>query len=154
MAEMPQDRPRLLHKRDATSPETSATVDVTDLLARLADRTEELAQAKVRQEYAEADLKRKTREMAAEREAHSERHRQLEADCEQLEAECQQVEAECRELEAEVSRQREARAAVEADLKRAHQRVAGLQHQLQIVSAQLREDNKAGPQPRWRRSDS
>jgi chromosome segregation ATPase len=154
MAEMPQDRPQLVHNRGAPSPDTTATVDVTDLLARLADRTEELAQAQVRQEHAEADLKRKLREMAAERKAHRETRSQLEADCQQLEAECQQVEAECRELQAEVAREREARAAVEADLKRAQQRVAALQHQLQIVSAQVREEIKAGPQSRWRRSDT
>jgi chromosome segregation ATPase len=154
MAEMPQDRPQLLHTRGSPSPGTTATVDVTDLLARLADRTEELAQAKVRQEHAEADLKRKTREMAAEREAHSETRSQLEADCQQLEAECQQVEAECRELESEVARQREARVAVEADLKRAQQRIAALQHQLQAVSVQLREENRAAPQSRWRKSPS
>jgi chromosome segregation ATPase len=154
MPEMRQDRPQLVGKRDAPSPDTTATVDVTDLLARLADRTEELAQAKVRQEHAEAELERKTREMAAERKTHSETHSQLEADCQQLETECQEVSAECRELQAEVARQREARTAVEADLKRAQQRVAGLQHQLQIVSAQLRGDKREGPSRRWRRSDS
>lgn len=159
MAEMPQDRPRLLHTQDAPSPDnapssdTTATVDLTDLLARLADRTEELAHAKVRQEHAEADLKTKTHALAVERKAHGETRSRLEADCRQLQAECQEVEAECRELEAEVTRQREARAAVEADLKRAQVRVAALQHQLQTVSVGVRENNRPGPQPRWRRSD-
>jgi chromosome segregation ATPase len=154
MPETRKDEPRLLHKREASSPDVTATVDVTDLLARLADRTEELAEAKVRQEHTEADLKRKTREMASERKAHTEARQQLEADCQQLEAECHEVAAECRKLEAEIARQREARAAVEADLKRAEDRAAELQHQLQIVWAQLREDKRAGQRPRWRKSDS
>jgi chromosome segregation ATPase len=154
MAETRDDRPRLLHQREAPSPDTTATVDVTDLLARLADRTEELAEANVRLKQTEADLKRKTREMAAERKAHSETRRQLEADCEQLEAECRDGAAECRDLEAQVAQQREARTAVEADLKRAEERAAELQHQLQIVWAQLREDKSAGPRSRWRRSDA
>jgi chromosome segregation ATPase len=154
MPEARKDEPRLLHKREAPSPDVTATVDVTDLLARLADRTEELAEANVRLKHAEADLKRKTREMALERKAHSETRHQLESDCQQLEAECRDVAAECRDLEAEVARQREARAAVEADLKRAEERAAELQHQLQIVWAQLREDKRAGTRPRRRRSDS
>src|SRR5919106_1863445 len=151
MPETREDGPRLLPKREVPSPDATATVDVTDLLARLADRTEEVAEAKVRLKHAEGDLKRQTREMALERKAHGETRQQLEADCQQLEAECRDLEAECRELEAEVARQREARAAVDADLKRAEERAAELQHQLQIVWAQVREDKRAGTRPGWRR---
>jgi chromosome segregation ATPase len=155
MPETRPDGPRYLRERDAPTGDSSATVDVTDLLARLAECTEELAEARVRQKHAEATLKRTTREMDAERKAHTETRQQLETDCRELEAECNEVTAECRDLEAEVARERKARSAVQADLKRAQDRIAALQHQLQIAWAQLQQGrSEAEQRPWWGRLDS
>ena len=149
MPETRPDTPRIVHERDAPTADTTATIDVADLLTRLADRTEELAEAKVRQKHAEANLKKKTREVDSERKAHSETRGQLEADCRELEAECHQVAAQCRELEAEVARERNARTAVEVDLRRAQHRVTALQHQLQIARAELPQGRTEGGQRLW-----
>ena len=149
------DAPRYLREQGAPTAGATATVDVTDLLARLAERTEELAEARVRQRHAEAKLKKKTREMGAEREAHAETIRQLEADCREREEDCNRVAAEHSELEAQVAREREARAPVQADLKRAQDRVAALQHRLQVARAQLQHDESESEKgPWWGRSGS
>jgi chromosome segregation ATPase len=155
---MPQtrpDAPRYLRTRDAGGADSTAAVDVTDLLTRLAEQTEELAEARVRQNHAEADLSRRTREMDAERKAHLETRRKLETDCRELEAEANEVTAECRELEAEVARERKTRTKVEADLKRTQDRIAALQHQLQVAWAQLEHGgSQAEQRPWWRRLGS
>jgi chromosome segregation ATPase len=149
------DAPRHLRERNASPADAMATVDITELLKRLAERTEELAEARVRQKHAEAKLKKKTRELDAEREAHGETMRQLEADCRECAEECNQVAAEYRELEAQAAREREARAAVQTDLKRAQDRVAALEHQLQVAWAQLQHgETKSGKGPWWDRSGS
>ena len=154
MPERRPDGPRILRERDAPAADATANVDVTDLLSRLADRTAELAEARVQQKHAEANLKTMSREVDTEREAHAETRRQLEADCRELEEECHQVAAACRELEAEVARERDARATAEAELKRAEERSAALQHQLQVVWTQLQQDKTEGPHPWWRRFGS
>jgi chromosome segregation ATPase len=146
MPETRPDGPRFLHETDPSKADTTATVDVMDVLARLADRTEELAEAKVRQKHAEATLRRKTREMNTERKAHREACKRLEADCRDLGAEFGQVAAQCRELEAEIARERKARTALEVDLKRAQRGVAALQHHLQVAWAQLQQDRSAALQ--------
>jgi chromosome segregation ATPase len=151
MAEARRDRPRVLHEREAPAPERSATVDVIDLLSRLADRTEELAEARVRQKHAETKLKSQLREVEAERTAHAKTREELETDCRELEAECHQVAGECRELETQIARERDARAAAEAELRRTQERVKALQHQLQIVWAQLPQGATEVQQARWRR---
>jgi chromosome segregation ATPase len=149
------DAPRHLRERNASTADATATVDVTELLTRLAERTEELAEVKVRQKHAEASLKTKTRELDTEREAHGETLRQLEAECREREEECNRVAAEYRELEAQVAREREASAAVQTDLQRAQDRVAALQHQLQVAWSQLRQGgSEAEERPWWGRSGS
>ena len=155
MAETRPDAPRYLRHQDAQAADTSATVDVRDLLRRLAERTEEVAEARVRQKRAEGDLKEKTREMESEREAHVKARQQLETDCRKLEVECIQISEEYRGLEAKAAREREAGAAVHADLKRAQDRVNALQQQLQVVWAQLEQDRtESEPRPWWGRSGS
>jgi chromosome segregation ATPase len=155
MADTRPDAPRHLRERDAEAADTSATVDVSELLTRLAERTEELAEARVGQKRAEANLKKKTRELDAERELRTKRRQQLETDCRELEAECIQVTEDYRALEAQLVREREARAAVQADLKRVQGRIAALQHQLQIAWAELKpEGTEAEGGPWWDRSDS
>ena len=155
MTDTRPDAPRYLHERDASAADARATVDLADLLSRLAERTEELAEARVSQKHAEADLKQKTREWVMERKAHREARRQLETDCRELETECTQIGTERRELEAEVEQEREARAAVEADLKRMQDRVASLQHQLKIAWGQLhRGGTEAEQRPWWNRLGS
>jgi chromosome segregation ATPase len=149
MPETRPDAPRYLRKREGRAADSAAAVDVTDLLSRLAEQTEELAEARVRQKHAEADLERKTREMDAERKAHLETRRQLETDCRELEAEANEVTAECRELEAEVARERKTRTQTEADLKRTQDRVAALQHQLQVAWAQLEHGGSEAEQRPW-----
>jgi chromosome segregation ATPase len=154
MPERRQDGPRILYEHDAPPADAGSTVDVTGLLTRLAERTAELAEARVRQKQAEANLKKKTRELNSERKAHRETRRQLESDCRELETECHQAAAACRQLEADVAEQRDARAAAEAELKRAQERGAALQHQLQVVWAELQQHKPEGPQPWWRRFGS
>jgi chromosome segregation ATPase len=155
MPETQPDGPRYLRDGDASQAGTTASVDVTDLLGRLGEQTEELAEARVRQKHAEAELKRKAREMSAQRKAHNEKVKRLESDCAELEAECNQAAAESRELKALLARERRARSAAEADLKRVQERVASLQHQLQIAWTRLKED-EAGTErrPWWNRLGS
>jgi chromosome segregation ATPase len=149
MPEARQDGPRFLYERDAPQTDPAGAMDAMELLARLADRTEELAEARVRQKHAEADLKRKTRELASERKARAQARKQLEADRRELEAEFREVEAECRDLEAEIARGRKGRTADEAELKRVQHRVAALQQQLQVAWAQLQESGTEGAQRSW-----
>jgi chromosome segregation ATPase len=154
---MPQTRqngPRFLYERDAPQTDPAGSMDVLELLARLADRTEELAEASVRQKHAEANVKRKTREVASERKARGLARKQLEADRGELEAESREVAAECRDLEAEIARERKARSADEAELKRVEYRVAALQHQLQIAWAQLQERTERAKRSWWSRLGS
>jgi chromosome segregation ATPase len=145
MPEKRQNGPRFPYERDVPPTDPAGTIDVWELLARLGDRTEELAEARVRQKHAEADLKRKTREVASERKARGLARKQLEADRRELEAESRKVEAECRDLEAELARERKARAADDAELNR----VAALQQQLQIAWAQLQGSGTEGAQRSW-----
>jgi chromosome segregation ATPase len=155
MSEAQPDAPRYLREGSAHTADNTAIVDVTDLLARLAERTEELAEARVRQKHAEAGLKRKTQEMDAERKAHREMRQRLETDCRDLKAECDQVSAECGELKAQVARERRGRLAAEVDLRRAKERVASLEHQLQIAWAQLQQDAvESERRPWWSRLGS
>ncbi len=155
---MPDTRPDApLYLREGSVPEAegTASVDVTDLLARLAQQTEELAEARVRQKHAEDALEQKTREMNAERKALVEKRERLQFDCAELEADCDQAAAEARELEAGLARERDARRAAEADLKRMRERVASLQHQLQIARAQLQKGGaEVEPRPWWSRLGS
>ncbi len=133
------DAPPYLHKRGTPTPDTTAAVDVSELLARLAQRTEELAEAKVAQKHAEAELKRRSRQVTTERKAHKEMRQPLEGDCEALESECELLLAESRELEVEVAQEQDARAAVEVDLKRAEDLTAALRDKLKVVWGQLRQ---------------
>ena len=146
-----RDGPRILHDPDPPPADANASVDVNDLLERLADRTAELADAKVRQKHAEEKLKTKAGELDSERKAHEQEVRRLEADCREFEAECQEVAAACGELEAVLAGQREARAATESELKRAKERGAAVHHQLRVVRAQLGQDKPQGPPSWWRR---
>lgn len=142
-----------MHERDAPTADTTAAVDVTELLAKLAERTEELAEAKVQRKHAEAELKRRTREVSTERKAHNETRQRLEDDCQALEGESYLLSAESRLLEAEVAQEGNARTAAEADLKRVQDRTAALQHKLKIAWAELRpsETEAAEQLPWWRR---
>ena len=136
------DAPRYLHERGKPTADTKATtaaVDVSELLARLAQRTEELAEAKVEQKQAEAELRKRSRQVTTERKAHNEVRERLEGDCEALESECELLLAESRELEVKLTREQDVRTAVEVDLKRAEDLTAALQDKLKIVWAQLRE---------------
>jgi chromosome segregation ATPase len=159
MVHMPDarpDAPRYLHDPGTPTADTSAAVDVSELLARLAQRTEELAEAKVEQKQVEAELKRRSRQVTAERKAHNETRQRLEGDCQALEAECDLLSAESRELEAEVAQERNARAAAEADLTRVQDRTAALQQKLKFAWAELRQsETEAAEQlPWWRRRGS
>jgi chromosome segregation ATPase len=149
MAEPQPDAPRYLREGDAPKGGTTASVDVTDLLGKLGERTEELAEARVRQKHAEAEVKRKTREISAQRKAHGETVKRLEADCAELEAECNQAVAESQQLKTLLARERRARGAAEAELKRVQERVASLQHQLQIAWARLKEDESGAERRPW-----
>jgi chromosome segregation ATPase len=133
------DAPRYLHQRGTPTADTTAAVDVSELLARLAQRTEELAEAKVEQKNAEAELRKRSRQVTTERKAHNEMRERLEGDCQGLESECELLLAESRELEIEVAREQDARAAAEGELKRAEDLTAALQDKLKIIWAQLRE---------------
>ena len=139
---MPEARPNpppYLHKRGTPAADTTAAVDVSELLATLAERTEELAEAKVEQKHAEAELKKRSRQVTTERKAHNELREPLESDCQALESECELLLAESRELEVEVAREQDARTAVEVDLKRAEHLTATLEDKLKMVWAQLRQ---------------
>jgi chromosome segregation ATPase len=154
MPERRREGPRILHERDVPPADASASVDVTELLSRLADQTAELAEARVLQQQAEASLKAKSREVDAERKAHAETRSRLEAKCRELEAERQQVEAACRELEDEVTWARSARAGAEEELRRVREQSAAFQHQLQVVWAQLQQEKTEGSDPWWRKRGS
>jgi chromosome segregation ATPase len=154
MPERRQEGARVLHQHDVPPADAMANVDVEELLAKLAERTAELAEARLRRKHAEATLKTKTRELEAERKAHKETRWGLEADCRELEKERREAGGECRELKAKVAEQRDARAAAEAELKRAEERSVALQRQLQVVWAQLQQQKPAGPQPWWRKLGS
>jgi chromosome segregation ATPase len=139
---VPEARPNpppYLHKRGTPTADTTAAVDVSELLARLAERTEELAEAKVEQKHAEAELRKRSRQLTTERKAHNDLREPLESDCEALESECELLLAESRELEAEVAREEEARTTAEVDLKRAEHMTATLEEKLKTVWAQLRQ---------------
>lgn len=144
---MPDARPNpppYLHKRGTPTADTTAAVDVSELLAKLAQRTEELAEAKVEQKQAEAELRKRSRQVTTERKAHKELREPLEVDCQALESECELLLVESRELEVEVAREQDARTAVEADLKRAEHLTATLEDKLKMVWAQLRQsENEA-----------
>jgi chromosome segregation ATPase len=113
-----------------------------------------VTEARVKQKHAEDRLTTKTRELEAEREEHTRTRRRLEGDARELETERHDFVAACRELEAEVAEQREARTAAEEELKRAEERSAALQHQLQVVWAQLQQQQPEAAQPWWRRFGS
>ena len=149
MPEPQPEAPRYLREGDAPKGDTTASVDVTDLLEKLSERTEELAEARVRQKHAEAELKRKTREIGTRSKAHNETVKRLEADCAELEAECNQATAASQELKTLLARERKARSAAEAELKRVKERAASLQHQLQIAWAQLKEDESGTERRPW-----
>lgn len=144
---MPDARPNpppYLHQRGTPTADTTAAVDAGELLARLAQRTEELAEAKVEQKHAEAELKKRSRQVTTERKAHNDMREPLESDCQALESECELLLAESRELEVEVAREQDARTAVEVDLKRAEHLTATLEDKLKMVWAQLRQsENEA-----------
>jgi chromosome segregation ATPase len=133
------DPPPFLHKRGTPTADTTAAVDVSELLARLAQRTEELAEAKVEQKHAEAELRKRSRQVTTERKAHNEMRQRLEEDCQALESECELLLAESRELELEVAREQDARTAVVGDVKRAEDVTAALQDKMKIIWAQLRQ---------------
>jgi chromosome segregation ATPase len=154
MAERQQDVPRVVHKHDVPPVASPARVDVEELLGQLAERTAELAEARMKRKHADANLKTKTRELDSERKARKQTSRQLEGDRSALETERDQSAAACRQLEAQLAEQRKARAAAEEELKRAETRSAALQHQFQVVSAQLRHQRPEERQPWWRRFGS
>jgi chromosome segregation ATPase len=156
MAEARPDPPRSLHDREVLTAETTVSVDVTELLARLAKRTEELAEAKVNRKHAKAQLDERTREVNAERKAHNETRQRLEDECRALEVECELLSVEGRELVAAVVQERDARTAIEADLKRAQERNAALERNLKIARGQLqqRETEATEQLPRRRRLGS
>jgi chromosome segregation ATPase len=148
MPDMRPEAPRYLREQDAPDADARSKVDVTELLSRLTERTEELAEARVKQKAAEADLRRTTRQLTAQRKAHGETSEQLETDRRELEEERDQVVAERRELEAEVAREMDARAALEAELEQEQERVHALQRRLQVAWAELQQ---AEPEPEERR---
>ena len=148
MMDTAPDTPRYLHDgdtqavpdRDSPAAETTAAVDVSELLARVAEQTEQLAEAKVEHKHAEAQLKKRTREVNAERKAHKATRERLEEDSQTLLDECDRLAAESRALEAEVARERNALTAVEEDLKRVQDRTVALEEKLKIASAQRRQN--------------
>lgn len=158
------DTPRYLHDRaastvpdrDTPTADTKAAVDTSELLARLAELTEELAEARVQKKHAEAEKEKRTREVATERKAHNTARQRLEDECQALEAECDLLSAESQALEAAVAEEQKARTAVEADLKRAQDRTAVLQRKLKVAWAELRQSETEGAEklPWWRRRGS
>jgi chromosome segregation ATPase len=154
MAERQQDGPRAVPEHDVPPAASPASVDVEELLTQLAERTAELAETRMKRRHAETTLKTKTRELDSERRARKQTSLQLEGDRSALETERDQHVAACRQLKAQVAEQRKARAAAEEELKRAEARSAALQHQFQVVSAQLRHQKPEEPQPWWRKFGS
>ena len=154
MAERQQNVPRVVHEHDVPPVASPARVDVEELLAQLAERTAELAEARMKRKQAKAKLKTKTGELDSERKARKQTSRQLEGDLSSLETERDQYVAACRQLKSEVAKQRKARAAAEAELERAEERSAALQHKLQVVWAQLQQQKPEALQPWWRRFGS
>jgi chromosome segregation ATPase len=154
MAERQQDVPRVVPKNDVPPVAPPARVDVDELLTQLAERTAELAETRKKRKNAEAKLKTKTRELESERKAREQTGRQLEGDLTSLETERDQYVAACRQLKTQVAEQRKARAAAEAELQRAEERSAALQHKLQVVWAQLQQQTPEAPKPWWRRFGS
>jgi chromosome segregation ATPase len=156
MTDMRPDAPRYLHDRDTPAPETKAAVDVTELLARLAQRTEELAEAKAQQKHADSELRKRKREVTSERKAHNEARQLLKMDCQALESDCDRLAEGARALELEVAQVRDGRNAVEADLKRVQDLTAALQQKLKIARAELRQiETEAAEQlPWWKRLGS
>jgi len=156
MAEARPDPPRHLHDREVPTAETTVAVDVTELMARLAERTEELAEARVNRKRAKSQLEKRTREVNTERKAHDETRQRLEEHCAALEVECELLSVDGRKLDAAVVQERDARTAVEADVKRAQDRNAALERTLRIARGQLqqRETEAAEQLPRWRRLGS
>ena len=146
---MRPDAPRYLREQAAPDGGGRSRVDVSELLGRLSERTEELAEAKVTQKAAETDLRRTTRELSTQRKAHSETSQRLETDRRELEEERDQVVTERRELEAEVARELEARAALEAELEQTQERVADLQRRLQSAWADLQQTEPEPEDRRW-----
>jgi chromosome segregation ATPase len=149
MAEGRPDAPRYLRKQDAPAADERSTVDVSELLGRLSERTEELAEAQVKQKAAEADLRRKSRQVTAQRKAHDETSRRFETDLRELEQERDHALAERHELEAEISREMEARVALEAELEQTQGRVDELQRRLQIAWAELKKTDAEPEERRW-----
>ena len=149
MPDMRPDAPRYLREQAAPAADERSTVDVKELLTKLSERTEEVAEAQVKQKAAEADLRRMTRQLSAQRKAHDETSQRLETDRRELEEERDTVAAERRELEAEVARELEARAALEAELEETQERVTALQHRLQIAWTELQRTEAEPEQRRW-----
>jgi chromosome segregation ATPase len=156
MAEVRPDPPRHLHDHEGPTADTTVAVDVTELLTRLAERTEELAEAQVNRKRAKSQLEKRTREVNTERKAHTETRQRLEEYCGALEVECELLSVDGRKLEAAVAQERDARTAVEADLKRAQDRNSELERALKIARGQLQQrDAEAAEQlPRWKRLGS
>ena len=154
MAESQQDGPRAVREHDVPPVASPARVDVEELLTQLAERTAELADARTKRKNAEAKMKTKTRELDAERKALKQTSRQLEGDLSALETERDQYVAACRELKDQIAEQRKARAAAEADIRRAEERSGALQHKLQVVWAQLQQEKPEARKPWWRRFGS
>lgn len=154
MAERQQDVPRVVHEHDVPPVASPARVDVEELLTELAERTAELAEARMKRKHAEAKLKTKTRELNSERKARKQTSRQLKGDLGSLETERDQYVAARRQLKTQVAEHREARAAAKAELKRAEERSTALQHKLQVVWAQLQQQKPEAPKPWWRRFGS
>ena len=154
MAERQQNVPRVVHEHDVPPVASPARVDVEELLTQLAERTAELAEARMKRKHAEAKLKTKTRELNSERKARKQTSRQLEGDLGSLETERDQYVAACRQLKTQVAEHREARAAAKAELERAEERSTALQHKLQVVWAQLQQQKPEAPKPWWRRFGS
>jgi chromosome segregation ATPase len=152
MAGMPdprRDAPRYLRQQDAPDADARSRVDATELLSKLSERTEELAEARVTQKAAEADLRRVTRQVSAQRKEHAETSERLETDRRELEEERDQVVAERRELEAEVARELEARAALEGELEQTQERVDALQRRLKVAWAERQQAEPEPDEPRW-----
>jgi chromosome segregation ATPase len=154
MAERQQKVPRVVQENEVPPVASPARVDVEELLTQLAERTAELADARTKRKHAEAKMKTKARELDAERKARKQTGRQLEGDLSALETERDQYVAACLELKDQIAEQRKARAAAEADIRRAEERSGALQHKLQVVWAQLQQEKPEARKPWWRRFGS
>ena len=152
MVGMPDGRPnapRYLRAQDAPDADSQSKVDVTELLSRLTERSEELGEARVQQKAAAADLRRTSRQLSAQRKAHAETRERLETDRRELEEERHRVVAERRELEAEVAREMEARAELEGELEETQERIAALQRRLQAAWGELQQTDPEPEDRRW-----